>query len=146
MRIEHGDLSGDILVTDELALHGQLAGNATVDAGGYLVLHGMIEQDLVLQPGGRAVLHGMVCGDVYNHGGDLHVLGAIQGTLHREAGRTSVDPSASVNKASRRRAATRPMKQRTHRRIVKRCPRCQNRNPQIARFCARCGQPLETAQ
>jgi hypothetical protein len=96
VREEHGKVEGDLLVTENLDLHGMVTRNVTVANGATLLLHGMICGDLVLEKGGNVDLFGTVGGDVTNHGGILRIYGVVSGDLYRLAGTTEIQPDAKV--------------------------------------------------
>lgn len=96
MRAERRQIEGNLTLRDSLSLYGQVTGDILVAAGGDLSLYGMCAQNLTIQEGGKAVIHGMVCGQVFNDGGDLQVLGTIVGSLRTSSGNTEVNSSARV--------------------------------------------------
>ncbi|HEX7998576.1 MAG TPA: polymer-forming cytoskeletal protein [Pyrinomonadaceae bacterium] len=96
MRIEKGEVRGNLEIKDEFTLLGTAKGNINVRDGGVLELNGTCEGDLILEEGSTVRLNGTVNGDVYNRGGKLKVYGIIKGRLHKEAGETFVDDKAEI--------------------------------------------------
>ncbi|MES2705377.1 MAG: hypothetical protein V4726_02130 [Verrucomicrobiota bacterium] len=96
MRIEHGKLTGDQNITEDLDLQGIIYGSAEVQPGIALHMGGTITENLLILPGGICKLDGMVFGNVHNRGGILRILGTIKGELTGEGGSTEIDPQAVI--------------------------------------------------
>ena len=75
-----GQVEGDLFVTENTRMLGQIGGNAAVASGVSLKLLGQIDGDLTIEPGGRASVIGQITGDVLNHGGILRHIGHLVGT------------------------------------------------------------------
>lgn len=93
MQIEYGKIEGDLVLDDDLKLHGMLCGNLTVPAGCKVWLHGMVTGDLRVEPDGAAVVHGMVCGDVLAEG-PTTIFGTVSGGA--SGPKLKVDPGAVI--------------------------------------------------
>jgi cytoskeletal protein CcmA (bactofilin family) len=137
-RIEHGTIVGDVRVSDEMILHGTVAGVVIVASGGRLVMHGFIDGNVIMEPGSTLYLHGVVTGDVYNQGGHLQVYGVVQGSLHKQGGITLIDGRAEV--AGEIWSIIDPLAPGNGSNQL--CPICRHPLPQAARFCCRCGTLL----
>ena len=97
MRSEQKQIEGNLVLTDELQLYGQVTGVLTVERGGVLHLYGMVGKGLVVRSGGKATVHGMVNGGIRNEG-DLHVHGMVLGGITTiPPGQTTVAQAASVS-------------------------------------------------
>jgi hypothetical protein len=96
MRIEKGEIQGNLEIKDEFMLLGTVRGNIRVIDGGVLELNGSCEGDLILEEGATVRLNGTVNRDVYNRGGKLKVYGIIKGSLRKEAGETFVHSKAEI--------------------------------------------------
>lgn len=97
MRSIHSKIEGDVISSDDLALHGMVAGSAGIAAGVMLMLHGMVTGDLILEAGSFCELRGMVTGNVRNKGGELFVYGTVKGAVLTLAGSTVIDPKAVID-------------------------------------------------
>jgi cytoskeletal protein CcmA (bactofilin family) len=97
MMVEHGQVPGPLVVTDDYVLHGMVSGDAVVARGGYLELLGMVTGDLRVEDGGSAKVRGIVSKNVLN-AGTLEVYGIIVGRLSStpEASSTIV-PGSQIN-------------------------------------------------
>jgi cytoskeletal protein CcmA (bactofilin family) len=100
MHTEQNRITGDFYVTENLtlSLSGLISGSATVAPGIEFVLNGKVSGDLTLEHHSTATLNGTVDGNVYNDGGDLTILGRVEGTLRSSSGRTRIDPHAYVGR------------------------------------------------
>lgn len=98
MRIEKGEIQGNLEIDDNFTLLGMVKGNITVLDGGTLELNGTCERNLILEGGATVFLNGTVSGNVYNRGGRLEVYGIIHGSLHKEDGETFVDNKAVIRR------------------------------------------------
>jgi len=92
----HDRIEGDIVVENELLLHGMVTGNVIVKESGSLFLHGMVIGNLTVESGGNVELHGTVCHDVYNRGGYLKVFGVVDGILFDDSEHTYLDGKCIV--------------------------------------------------
>jgi cytoskeletal protein CcmA (bactofilin family) len=99
MQIEFGQVVGDVSVSGEMTLNGQVVGTVTVVQGGHLILNGMVSRNVSVDAGGVARINGMVVGDVINNGGAVEIFGRVKGHVHELAGRTLVHSSASIDRA-----------------------------------------------
>ena len=97
MRKEFGQLEGEIHLTDNLALYGMCTGDIVVEAGGCLHLYGMCAGNIDVKRDGVVVVYGMCTGNVVNSGGKLEISGMVVGQLEKNAGTTTVLPTARVN-------------------------------------------------
>ncbi len=97
MRSERGKIDGDWSVNDDVELHGMVTGAITVDDGGFIRLYGMCCGDFIVHAGGRAAVHGMVKGDVINRGGDVVIYGMVDGVVHEDSGKTTIDATAIIH-------------------------------------------------
>ena len=79
-RLRLGQMRGDILVSEDTRVLGQIHGNATVARGVSLKLLGQIHGDLIIEPGAVVSVVGQITGDVLNQGGALHQIGHLGGT------------------------------------------------------------------
>ncbi len=82
-------MKGDVLLSEDTRILGQIHGNATVARGVSLKLLGQIHGDLIIEPGAVVSVVGQITGDVLNHGGTLRQVGHLGGTEKR------VEPSES---------------------------------------------------
>lgn len=97
MREERGQIAGDVVVSDEMELWGNVGGNVTVANGGKFYLRGAIYGNMVVEPGGRVHIFGQIKGDVTIHKKTKLVhSGVIGGDLINEGGRLYVDRTAKV--------------------------------------------------
>lgn len=72
MRTEANQLQGNQKIGQDLDLHGQIAGDATVESGATLHLKGQITGNLTVLTGGKAEIWGMVTGSANcQEGGQL---------------------------------------------------------------------------
>jgi hypothetical protein len=71
MEIRRGTVPGPLVVEQELAVHGTIAGHARVRRQGTLQLRGVITGDLSVEPGATAVIYGTVLGRIYKTGGTV---------------------------------------------------------------------------
>lgn len=104
-----GKLEGTQTITDELILHGMIAGDAIVENGGLIQLHGMVAGDLIIKPGGYAHVHGMVTGSVSN-GGYARITGVVTGKVLPSlegSGETVIVPGSIVDGVVKRDSAQR---------------------------------------
>lgn len=97
VRVIHSKIESDVTFTEDTALHGMVAGSATVAPGVTLMLHGMVTKDLILDAGSHCELHGMVTGAVRNNGGELAVFGTVNGSVLTSGGSTEVGHEAVVH-------------------------------------------------
>ena len=88
-RLRLGQMEGDVFVTEDTRMLGQIDGNATVARGVSLKLRGQIAGDLIIEPGAVVSMIGQITGDVLNQGGTFRQIGRLGGTEKRVA------PSAS---------------------------------------------------
>jgi hypothetical protein len=102
MLTEYGKIEENIVITQEIALHGMIVGNAIVKSGGILHLHGMVTKDLIVEKGGKVFLYGTVSGDTWNQGGELSISGTVVGRLIEQAGTTHVDQRAAIGTSEMR--------------------------------------------
>ena len=79
-KLRLGQVRGDLLVTEDTRMLGQIAGNAEVAAGVSLKLLGQIHGDLTIGRGAVVSVIGQITGDVLNHGGTLRQVGHLGGT------------------------------------------------------------------
>ncbi|MFT4099758.1 MAG: hypothetical protein QM674_01755 [Burkholderiaceae bacterium] len=86
MRTENGQIKGDLVVSEEVWLNGQVTGSILVVDGGVLNLHGMCAGNLTVNRGGRASIAGMVCGDLIRNGGEAEIRGMVCGTVRSGVG------------------------------------------------------------
>jgi cytoskeletal protein CcmA (bactofilin family) len=97
MREERGQIAGDVTVSDEMELWGNVGGDVTVANGGKFYLRGAIYGNLSVEPGGRVHIFGQVKGDVTIHKKTKLVhSGVIGGDLINDGGRLYVDRTAKV--------------------------------------------------
>ena len=96
MRVENGQTTGDITITDAVTQRGQITGKATVESGGELLLYGMCGNGLTVKKGGKAIIYGTVNGNVLNDGGYLEVLGIVNGHVRTPSGETKVHVNAVI--------------------------------------------------
>jgi len=96
MRKEFGQIEGDMHLTDQVALYGLCTGDIVIEEGGVLHLYGMCAGNLDVKPGGCVVLYGMCTGTVVNSGGKLEISGMVVGNVEKNAGTTTVQPTARV--------------------------------------------------
>lgn len=96
MVAERGTVEGDWTVRQRVTFSGIVVGDVVVTRDGHLRLWGHVEGSLVIEVGGKAELHGQVNGDVFNRGGELIVVGQVNGRLHPVAGKTTIDPRARI--------------------------------------------------
>ena len=87
-----GQVKGDLFVTENTRMLGQIGGNAAVASGVSLKLLGQIDGDLTIEPGARASVIGQITGDVLNHGGILRHIGHLVGTEKQVAPEESGGP------------------------------------------------------
>lgn len=100
MKVEHGQVQGPLVVSDEYVLHGMVTGDATVTRGGHLQLFGMVTGDLRIEDGGSAEVRGIVSKNVLN-AGSLDVFGIIVGFLSTTSeASTTIAPGSQVNGAT----------------------------------------------
>jgi hypothetical protein len=78
MRQINGTHEGRQLVTEDTAFHGLVVGDLVVLSGQHLDLHGMVTGDLIVEEGASATVRGMVNGGVFNHGGQVDILGIVE--------------------------------------------------------------------
>jgi cytoskeletal protein CcmA (bactofilin family) len=98
MRSEQKQIEGDVVLSDELQLYGQVTGSVTVEDGGVLHVFGMVGKSVTVKAGGTATVHGMVSGDVRNEGGGLHIRGMVLGRVTTiPPGKTVIEPAAIVS-------------------------------------------------
>lgn len=100
MRIEKGEIRGNLEIDDDFTLLGMVTGNITVLDGGTLELNGTCHRDLIVEKGATVSLNGTVKGNVHNRGGRLEVYGIIDGRLHKEAGESFIDDRAIIRSAA----------------------------------------------
>lgn len=96
MKRQDGKHEGDLLLSEDLALHGMVTGNLTVHAQAKLLLHGMCCGNLIIAKDGVAEVFGTVVGSIINEGGTVFVAGTVQGFITTTSGTTDVDPNARV--------------------------------------------------
>lgn len=96
MRVENGQITGDVTITDAVTQKGQITGKTTVESGGELLLYGMCANGLTVKKDGRAVIYGTVNGNVLNDGGYLEILGMVNGHVRTPSGETKVHVDAVI--------------------------------------------------
>lgn len=97
MRAVHETIEGPFTIAEDIALHGTVAGDATLQAGVRFVLHGTIAGNLTIEPGARAIVHGTVAGRIYNDGGRIELFGAADAVENRAPDAvTIIDPTAQI--------------------------------------------------
>mgnify|MGYP001493862021 CR=1 FL=1 len=97
MEVHGGRIEGPCTVDRDLAIHGMVAGRATVRPGCTLELRGMVTGDLVVESGARAEVHGTVSGTVINDGGYVEIHGTVGGVANTTpASRTVIGREAVV--------------------------------------------------
>ncbi len=102
MTTEHGTLHGDQQVTDELDLYGMVRGNMSAARGARVRIYGFVAGDLIVEEEANVKLYGTVTGSVRNRGGVLLIEGTVHGTLHEEAGNTTIAERAVIRGNRRR--------------------------------------------
>jgi cytoskeletal protein CcmA (bactofilin family) len=96
MRTIRDKIEGPYAVSEDLALQGMIAGDATVMPKVTLVLKGTVTGNLTVEPGGRVELDGTVTGDVTNRG-HAEVRGVIGGSLRDlDDGESNIGPNAVI--------------------------------------------------
>jgi cytoskeletal protein CcmA (bactofilin family) len=83
MRVEDDTIRGDLLLTEDLRLNGQITESCTVPAGIHLDLHGLIGGDLMVDEGGFAEVFGTVNGNLVANG-QVTLFGTINGVVSGE--------------------------------------------------------------
>ena len=78
-------MRGDILVSEDTRMLGQIHGDTTVARGVSLKLLGQIHGDLIIEPGAVVSVTGQITGNVFNQGGTLRHIGRLGGTEKRVA-------------------------------------------------------------
>ncbi len=91
-RFKLGEVKGDLVVTENTRMVGQIGGHATVARGVSLRLLGQIGGDLTIEPGAVASVVGQINGDVLNHGGILRHIGHLVGMEKQVAAEEAGDP------------------------------------------------------
>lgn len=71
---------GDLVVTGDIEISGQVTGTTHVRAGGRLLAHGQLAGGLIIDQGGEAVTRGQVARNVVNNG-RLTLLGQVAGRV-----------------------------------------------------------------
>jgi cytoskeletal protein CcmA (bactofilin family) len=83
MREENGTIRGDLLLTEDLRLTGQITESCTVPSGLHLDLHGLIGGDLQVDAGGTAEIFGTVGGNLVADG-MVTLFGTVNGVVSGE--------------------------------------------------------------
>lgn len=96
MREEYSKCEGDLLISDEVAIHGIVTGSITVRDFGSLTLHGACVGNLEVEAGAIALIEGIVGGNVFNHGGHITINRLITGSVTCKEGKTDVGKDARV--------------------------------------------------
>ncbi len=81
MKTINEQIEGDLRLTEDLMLNGQVTGSLTVTAGTELILNGQVGEDLIVEKGGIATINGMVCGRLISYGesgGGGMVIGGVE--------------------------------------------------------------------
>ena len=71
---------GDLIVTGEMVLDGQVTGTTYVRDGGNLIVRGQLADGLIIDEGGEAYIHGQVSRNVINYG-QLTLKGQVVGRI-----------------------------------------------------------------
>jgi cytoskeletal protein CcmA (bactofilin family) len=88
-------ITGPYRVSEDLLLHGMIAGDTTVATGVTLNLTGMVTGDLHVESGARALLYGTVSGSVVNRG-SVELEGEVGDLTDLEGGTSRVSPDAVI--------------------------------------------------
>ncbi|TYS57728.1 hypothetical protein FZC74_14965 [Sutcliffiella horikoshii] len=97
MKVVRDKIERNIMLTENLILHGMIVGNVSISEDVEFFLHGTVIGNLTINKKSIVHLHGTVNGDVVNVGGTLKVYGMINGRLFREKGNTFIDEKAHIN-------------------------------------------------
>jgi cytoskeletal protein CcmA (bactofilin family) len=92
---------GDLTLSDDLRLNGQVRGNVTVPAGVTLDCYGQITGDLIVERDGTAAVYGTVAGRIQNKGGMVHLHGMAGAVEDTGPTRTTIEPTATVLRGKR---------------------------------------------
>ena len=79
-RLRFGEAEGDVFVTEDTMMVGQIHGNATVAPGVRFRLLGQIDGDLTIGVDAVVSVCGEITGDVLNQGGTFRHIGHLAGT------------------------------------------------------------------
>lgn len=85
---------GDLALSDDLRLNGQVRGNVTVPGGFKLDCYGQIAGDLIVERGATATVFGTVAGKIQNKGGMVHLHGVAGAIEDVGPTKTMIEPTA----------------------------------------------------
>jgi len=96
MRIERDTMNGDFRPSTDTRVDGVVTNSLIVIAGVSVELHGRVQRDVVVYADGRLKIAkgAVVLGDVHNYGGQVEVVGSVQGRVYA-AGSTAPRPGSS---------------------------------------------------
>ena len=96
MRPINGVHKGDLRLSGDLTLTGQIRGTVWVMSGTTFDCRGQVVGDVVVEYGGTAVVRGMVVGKILNAGGTVDLFGMVAAVNDSENSRTIVHPGAVI--------------------------------------------------
>jgi cytoskeletal protein CcmA (bactofilin family) len=96
MRPINGVHKGDLRLSGDLTLSGQVRGTVWVVSGTKFECRGQVVGDVVVEHGGTAVVRGMVVGKILNAGGTVDVFGMAAAVNDSENAKTIVHPGAII--------------------------------------------------
>ena len=96
MRPINGVHKGDLRLSGDLTLTGQIRGTVWVMSGTTFDCRGQVIGDVVVEYGGTAVVRGMVVGKILNAGGTVDLFGMVAAVNDSENSRTIVHPGAVI--------------------------------------------------
>ena len=88
---------GDLIVTGEMVLDGQVTGTTYVRDGSNLIVRGQLAGGLIIDEGGEAYIHGQVSRNVINYG-QLTLKGQVVGRIIGNQPVNTIGPNQVVGK------------------------------------------------
>jgi cytoskeletal protein CcmA (bactofilin family) len=96
MRPINGVRKGDLRLSGDLTLAGQVRGTVWVASGAKFDCRGQVVGDVVVEYGGTAVVRGMVVGKILNAGGTVDLFGMAAAVNDSQNSKTIVHPGAVI--------------------------------------------------